>query len=193
MSESDCHHGQWLRGVNQAYNRLSTTHGHITDCKLDSMLYAGVCVWINVDLSCMVRTTYAQQFLGAKPPIQFRHRWAEMNHSDHLYWLRVAQSVAELINAKRQAEKRKRPSFWGDAVGNRTPASRTLSGRSNHCATRGVGGGGVLTPMDVCVMGMLNHPNQSQGCRLLCAVRVPLVTLLLLTVLAAHTVSVQME
>ncbi len=30
------------RGVNQAYSRLSTTHGHITDCKLDSVVYAGV-------------------------------------------------------------------------------------------------------------------------------------------------------
>ncbi len=27
--------------VNQAYSRLSTTHGHITDCKLDSVVYAG--------------------------------------------------------------------------------------------------------------------------------------------------------
>ncbi len=33
--------GGW---VNQAYSRLSTTHGHITDCKLDSVVYAGVCV-----------------------------------------------------------------------------------------------------------------------------------------------------
>ncbi len=31
-------------GGNQAYSRLSTTHGHITDCKLDSVVYAGVCV-----------------------------------------------------------------------------------------------------------------------------------------------------
>ncbi len=31
-------------GVNQAYSRLSTTHSHITDCKLDSVVYAGVCV-----------------------------------------------------------------------------------------------------------------------------------------------------
>ncbi len=29
-------------GENQAYSRLSTTHGHITDCKLDSVVYAGV-------------------------------------------------------------------------------------------------------------------------------------------------------
>ncbi len=31
-------------GVNQAYSRLSTTHGHITDCKSDSVVYAGVCM-----------------------------------------------------------------------------------------------------------------------------------------------------
>ncbi len=35
--------GGWGWGVNQAYSRLSTTHGHITDCKLDSVVYAGVC------------------------------------------------------------------------------------------------------------------------------------------------------
>ncbi len=28
----------------QAYSRLSTTHGHITDCKLGSVVYVGVCV-----------------------------------------------------------------------------------------------------------------------------------------------------
>ncbi len=37
----------WVGGwVNQAYSRLSTTHGHITDCKLDSVVIAGVCVWV---------------------------------------------------------------------------------------------------------------------------------------------------
>ncbi len=34
------------RGGGQAYSRLLTTHGHITDCKLDSVVYAGVCVVI---------------------------------------------------------------------------------------------------------------------------------------------------
>ena len=38
----------WGGGVNQAYSRLSTTHGHITDCKLDLVVYAGVCVVILV-------------------------------------------------------------------------------------------------------------------------------------------------
>ena len=33
-------------GGNQAYSLLSTTHGHITDCKLDSVVYAGVGVVI---------------------------------------------------------------------------------------------------------------------------------------------------
>ena len=36
----------WGGVVNQTYIRLSTTHGHITDCKLDSVVYAGVCVVI---------------------------------------------------------------------------------------------------------------------------------------------------
>ncbi len=30
-------------GGDQDYSRLSTTHGHITDCKLNSVVYAGVC------------------------------------------------------------------------------------------------------------------------------------------------------
>ena len=37
--------GGW---VNQAYSRLSTTHGHITDCKLDSVVYAGVARCVTV-------------------------------------------------------------------------------------------------------------------------------------------------
>ncbi len=30
----------------QAYSRRSITHGHITDCKLDSVVYAGVDVMV---------------------------------------------------------------------------------------------------------------------------------------------------
>ncbi len=29
--------------VNRPYSRVSTTHSHITDCKLDSVVFAGVC------------------------------------------------------------------------------------------------------------------------------------------------------
>ncbi len=39
-----CTNGRYRGGGDQAYSRLSTTHGHITDCKLDSVVYAGVCV-----------------------------------------------------------------------------------------------------------------------------------------------------
>ncbi len=61
--------------MNQAYIRLSTTHGHITDCKLDSVVYAGVSVVISM-WTCVVwaeRST-PDNFFCAKPPIQFRHR-----------------------------------------------------------------------------------------------------------------------
>ncbi len=36
-------------GGNQAYSRLSITHGNITDCKLDSVVFAGVQAgWVGV-------------------------------------------------------------------------------------------------------------------------------------------------
>ncbi len=41
LTETDI---QAVGGGYQAYSRLSTTHGHITDCKLDSVVYVGVCV-----------------------------------------------------------------------------------------------------------------------------------------------------
>ncbi len=41
-------------GVNQAYSRLSTTHGHITDCKLDSVVYVGVYA-CEIMWTCLVR------------------------------------------------------------------------------------------------------------------------------------------
>ncbi len=48
--------------VNQVYRRLSTTHGHITDCKLDSVVHADVCgcscgEFIQNCLGCAERTT----------------------------------------------------------------------------------------------------------------------------------------
>ncbi len=38
-------------GGTQAYSRLSTTHGHITDCMLDSVVYACELMW-----TCLVWT-----------------------------------------------------------------------------------------------------------------------------------------
>ncbi len=45
-SQAHCRHIGGGGGMNEAYSRLSTTHGHITDFKLDSVVYAGVCVVI---------------------------------------------------------------------------------------------------------------------------------------------------
>ncbi len=60
-----------------SYHRLQVGFGGVCRCMRGDF---------NVDLSGLGRTIYARQlFLGAKPPIQFRHRLAEMNHSDHLY------------------------------------------------------------------------------------------------------------
>ncbi len=54
-------------GVNQAYSRLSWSYHRL------QVGFGGVCRCMhgdfNVDLSCLGRTIYAQQFLGAKPPI----------------------------------------------------------------------------------------------------------------------------
>ena len=63
-------------GVHQAYRRLSTTHGHITDCtfwiRWCIQVYDGV--GVNLGLSCLGRTISARRFWGAKPMTQFRHR-----------------------------------------------------------------------------------------------------------------------
>ncbi len=90
--------------------------------------------WFNVDLSCLGRTIYARQFLGAKPPIQFRHRWAERNHLDHLYWL---SGMPNSLMPSWEAQTSHFLRLLYDAVGDRTPASRTSSGCSYHYATWG--------------------------------------------------------
>ncbi len=52
-SGDDSHTNQHSDGwMNQAYSLLSTTHGHITDCKFDSVVYAGVCMCMRGDLMC---------------------------------------------------------------------------------------------------------------------------------------------
>ncbi len=85
---------------------------HQSGCqiKVDSVVYAGVCVWDNVDMSCSGWTIYARQFWV--PSHSIPPQVSRKNHPHHLYWLRATQSVAELINAKRQAEKRTPPSFY---------------------------------------------------------------------------------
>ncbi len=55
--------------------------------------------WFNVDLSCLGRTVYARQFLGAKPPINSSTGEAERNHSDHLYWLLPCKGSSGMITS----------------------------------------------------------------------------------------------
>ncbi len=100
--------------------------------------------WFNVDLSCLGWTIYARQFLGAEPPIEFRHRSSERNHSDHLYWRRAAQSVAKLTNAKRQAEKRKSPSFYIFGVTRSGIEPRPPPPRAGGLVTTRLRGSGAL-------------------------------------------------
>ncbi len=126
--------------VHQAYIRLSTTHGHITDCKLESGVYAGVYGWwFNVDPSCLGRTIYARQFLGAKPPIQFRHRRAERITQTIYTDSEPPSRMPNLLMPSAKLRTANLPflRLWCAAVGDRTPASRTPSGRSNHNTTRG--------------------------------------------------------
>ena len=103
-------------GGGQAYSHLSTTWCHITVCKLDSVVHAYVAVgawWVNLDLSCLGRTVYARQFLGAKKQIHFCHRWPEINHSDCYTDSKPAiQSPNSLMPIKCQAEKHKSPSIY---------------------------------------------------------------------------------
>ncbi len=61
--------------------------------------------WFNVDLSCLGRTINARHFLGAKPPIQLRHRWAQRDHSYHDSEPPNWMPNAQLINANCQAAK----------------------------------------------------------------------------------------
>ncbi len=72
----------------------------------------------------------------------------ERNHSDHLYWLRAAQSYAYLINAKRQAEKRKPPSFYLFGVTRSGIEPRPPAPRADALTTvlRGGGDSGIWNP-----------------------------------------------
>ncbi len=49
-------------GVNQTYSWLSTTHGHITECKLDTVVYAGVCMVIQCGPVLFGPNDLARQF-----------------------------------------------------------------------------------------------------------------------------------
>ncbi len=62
--------------MNPAYSRVSTTRGHIIDCKLDSVVYAGVVIlmWI-----CLV--------------------WAERSTPDN-FWVPATDSIPPRVSRK---------------------------------------------------------------------------------------------
>ncbi len=94
--------------------------------------------WVQIDLSCLGRTIYAWQFLGAKPLTQFRHRWAERNHSDDYT---DSEPVSRLPNSLGPSAKLRTNvrvfCLWCHAIGERTPRADVLStrlqGRSPTC------------------------------------------------------------
>ncbi len=62
-------------GVNQVYSWISTTHGHITDCKLDSVVYAGLQVHAcELMWTCLVWAEQSTPDSFGVPRHQFRHR-----------------------------------------------------------------------------------------------------------------------
>ena len=128
--------GGWVK---QAYSRLLTNSWSYHRLQVG---FGGVCRCmrgdLNIKLSCLDRTIHVRQFLVVKPSIQFHHRWAERNHSDHLYWLRPVGCLTPWYQAPSwEAQTSHFLRLWCDAVGNRTLASRTPSGRSNHYSMRG--------------------------------------------------------
>ena len=87
---------------NQASNQLSASQDHITDYKLDTVLYAGVCVASEfLDPTYLRRTIYARQFFFSF----FFFFWWQATDSippqvsrkesfKPLYWIRADQTVA---------------------------------------------------------------------------------------------------
>ncbi len=137
--------------VNQVYGQLSTTHGHIPDCKLDSVVYAQWCMCMCVSYPCY--HGYVQMWACLV--------WAERSTPDS-FWVpshRFNSATGEQKGITRSIYADSEPPsrmpnslmpsaklrsanlpflrLWCDAVGDRTPASRIARGRSNHYATQG--------------------------------------------------------
>ncbi len=112
--------------LSRSYHRLQGGFGGVCRCM---RVQVG---WDNLNLFCLGRTTYARQFLGAKPPTQFRHRWEERNHSDHYTDSEPANQFPKPLVPSWEAQTSQFLRLWCDAVGDRIPASHTPSGRFNH-------------------------------------------------------------
>ncbi len=132
--------GWW---VNQAYSQLSATHGHITDCKLDSVVYAGVCRCMRGELmwTCLVWAERSTPDNFEVPSHRFNSATGEQKRITQTVYT-DSEPPSRLPNSLMPTAKLRSANLlflclWCDAVGNLTPASRTPRGHSNHCATRG--------------------------------------------------------
>ena len=129
-------------GVSQAYSRLSTTHGYITDCKLG---FGGVwrCRCCDLMWTCLVWAERSTPEIFWVPSHRFNSATCEQKgitqtiYTDSKPPSRMPNSL--MPSAKLRNANLKFLLLWCDAVGDRTPSSCTRSGRSNHCATRGRG------------------------------------------------------
>ncbi len=106
--------------------------------------------WFNVDLSCLGRMIYARKFLGAKPPIQFRHRWAERNSDSGLRPFILTEPPSRMLNSLCQARSWEAQTsqflhLWCDAVGDHT---RPPAPWADALTTRLRGGGSGYTGLE---------------------------------------------
>ncbi len=117
-------------GLKPAFN-LSRSYHRLQVCIrwFMQVYYAGVSVVSYFGPVSLGSNIYARQIFGVKWPTQFRHWWAERNPLHHYYT--DSQPNSRLPNSC-PAQTFQFLRLWCDVVGDRTPASHTPSGRSNH-------------------------------------------------------------
>ncbi len=127
----------WLHGSNGC-RRLSTTHGHITDCKLDSVVYACELMW-----TCLVWDEQSTPNNFGVPSHWFNSATGDQKGITQTIYT-DSQPDAQLINAMRQAEKRKPPIFYIFDVTRSEIELRPPTPRADALTTV-LRGGGVIT------------------------------------------------
>ncbi len=121
-------------GVNQAYSRLSTTHGHITDCKFDSVVYTRVYL-VSLMWTYIVWVERSTPDSFWVPSHRFNSPTGEQKgitqtiYTDPEPPSRMPNSL--MPSAKVRSANLPLLRLWCDAVGNLTPVSRTPRGRSS--------------------------------------------------------------
>ncbi len=86
-------------------------------------------LWLQVGFGCACKCRCGESLT------QFLHRWAERNHSDHYTDSELASRLPNSLMRTWKAQTSQFLRLWGDAVRDRTSASRTPNKCSNHYAT----------------------------------------------------------